>query len=210
MKSNIQNPAAYERATRARIIENAQKTFIKTYDRANEVIIFLMAHEGRDTFLGKMCESLQNFGKLTEKQYESVCKIIDDRAANAEKRAAEIEAKRANSAHVGTVGKKATFRCVVEKVIEFHGESFSYYDSGLTFVYLMRDAAGNRIVYKTKGDFAFKFKESEIDGYMVNYERIYVAEGMTVEFTASVKEHSEYKGERQTAVQRAKVVSLEW
>ena len=86
----IQNEAAYAAAVKRNILENAKKTFRATFERAEEVESFLgkfiiMDNYNRvvgykDGFMGSMASSLATFGKLTQKQYDTVVRIIDEQA----------------------------------------------------------------------------------------------------------------------------------
>lgn len=83
------------------------------------------------------------------------------------------------SCHVGTEGKRETFEVTVERV--------NYFDTafGTKWVLTMRDARGNAIVSKSTS---------------FHRER-----GTKLRFKATIKEHSEFRGELQTIVQRIKV-----
>jgi hypothetical protein len=93
-----------------------------------------------------------------------------------EARLAEIEAQKARSTHIGEIGDRGKFRVKVEKVLTFHGGRF-----GTSYMNLCRDEFGRKVVYKgTKGFEA----------------------GTTVEMIATVKDHGEYQGEKQTYISR--------
>jgi len=84
-----------------------------------------------------------------------------------------------NSQHVGTVGKRATFAVEVDRVAHFE----SMY--GIVWIVTMRDEAGNALVSKSTSFRAERGKKLTIK--------------------ATVKEHSEYRDEKQTVIQRIKV-----
>ena len=79
-----ENPA-YVAAVKANIRNNANKTFLKSYERAEEISDYLekiysdLQNSDRSpvSFLEKLSASLREYGKLSPKQYESVCKVID-------------------------------------------------------------------------------------------------------------------------------------
>lgn len=184
----IENMEAYEAAIKRNIIFNARQTFLKTYERANEVIEFLNI----ETYKAKPFElwqsfasALETYGKLTEKQYLCVCKAIDKRIAKAQEKQVEFDAKKALSNFVGTVGQREKFIVKIEKIITVDCPRFSYYDRDSQEIYLMVDENNNRFIYRTKS-------------------YIEVKEGDTVEMTATMKEHNEYKGEKQNIVSRPK------
>jgi hypothetical protein len=106
--------------------------------------------------------------------------------AQADARAAELEAARiaklAATQYVGTVGERREFTLTVERTVRF--ESYKYGWPAAT-LYLCRDEQGNRVVYKGTGDFLRK--------------------GETGTVTATVKEHTEYRDEKQTVLTRPKL-----
>ena len=133
-----------------------------------------------------MLGAWEKYGKLTEGQYNSVCKIIDNQEVRqAEwkaKREADRTAKNATLEHVGVVGERIQFELTVVAVIEFYHPQFHYNDSGIGHVTIMEDAVGNKVVYMNRLKTADK--------------------GDTVLFMAKVKEHGVRDGAKQTVVQR--------
>lgn len=111
------------------------------------------------------------------------------------KRAAEREAKKAESEHVGTVGKRSEFTATIEAIPSW---DTAY---GTTYCHIMRDEDGNRIVWKASTCF---YLDSE-GGYGRDY---YSEKGAKVRFKATVKEHGERDGEKQTIVTRAKLIEV--
>jgi hypothetical protein len=99
-------------------------------------------------------------------------------------------------------------RVTVDKVLIVDATQFSYYDSSWQYVYLMRDDAGNRIVYKTKSELGFKFKHPKNDVFFM--PELAVMQGCTLYINAGIKAHTEYKGEKQTIITRAKVLGMEY
>lgn len=89
----------------------------------------------------------------------------------------------APSEHIGQVGSRMTFEGMIKSVTTFFRRRVSYYDSGVG--YLTRVSVdGNEVVYF--GQLGEK--------------------GATVKFVATVKEHGEYNGRKQTVVSRPKVI----
>lgn len=83
----------------------------------------------------------------------------------------------------------------------YEGCSYSYYDDGTRHIYTFRDADGNCFVWKT---------QKVIDCYDEQTEEWTDAEvGDTIVMKATVKEHSEYKGTKQTVITRPKVNRIE-
>jgi len=92
-----------------------------------------------------------------------------------------LEAARANSKHIGAVGDKVTLTITIEHIIVIEG----FY--GTTYITIAHDEQGNAITYKGAG-------------------RTIGRKGETLSIKASVKEHTEYNGVKQTAIQRPKVL----
>lgn len=200
----IQNKVAYYEAKQRYIIDNANKTFCRTFERGGEVCHWLWNAEndefwGRNEFVQSLCGALEKFGKLTEGQYNAVCKIIDKAAARQAEWDAKREAKKAeaaaNSNHVGVVGERMQFELTVKAVIEYDRPKFHYHDSGIGFLTIMEDDAGNRVVYMNQ------LSEKGEDDYGCETWRT-ASNGDTVLFMAKVKSHGERDGVKQTIVQR--------
>jgi hypothetical protein len=188
MSSCVENEAAYEAAIVRNIRNNARKTFMKR-DRAAEVVNWIA--DGRSEFAASLWDAYQTYGKLTDKQFAAVLKCIDTAAA----KKAEWEAKRMEVAalgqYVGEAGGKLALENVkVEAVITVAAPRFSYYDRDSQEIYLLRDAAGNRLVFRTKAE-------------------VGIAKGDVVNLTAKVKEHKDFRGEKQTVINRAKFAKVE-
>ena len=78
--SYIEHPAAYEAATKRNIINNATKTFYRTYSDAGDIVQFLVANSERNSFYSNLLGALNTYGKLTEKQVLAVRKSITTQA----------------------------------------------------------------------------------------------------------------------------------
>lgn len=178
----IENHAAYDRAVHRNILNNARKTFMKR-ERAQDVVNWL--HTARGNFASSLLESLNTYGKLTDKQFAAVLRCIEGDAA----RKAEWESKRqeaaAQSLYVGEQGKRIRLENVkVEAVLTVEATRFSYYDRAEQEVYLLRDAEGNRLVWRSK-----------------KYD-VGIGKGDVINLVATVKDHKEFRGERQTMLSR--------
>ena len=112
-----------------------------------------------------------------------------------ERRKAE-EARKAVSQHVGNVGERITATVKLEKRVTYEVPSYMGFGKDTKWIYIFADESGNKIVWKTGKPF-WKIGE---DGYEHP-----VQEGDEVTIKATVKEHGDYKGEKQTEVQRVKV-----
>ena len=85
------------------------------------------------------------------------------------------------SKHVGEVKKREVFTLTYDKVRTFDSEY------GLTYIYNFTDSEGNSLIWFTGNDQDFK-------------------QGEEYSLKATVKEHKEYKGMKQTIITRCKVV----
>lgn len=88
------------------------------------------------------------------------------------------------SEHVGSVGVRTVIRGIVKSVIEFDRQRFHYYDSGVGCITRL-DVDGSDIVY---------------------FGNLGADKGDTVEVKATIKQHGEYKGRKQTVIARPKVL----
>jgi hypothetical protein len=94
-------------------------------------------------------------------------------------------AQESTSQHIGEVGKRMKFVGVVKFIKAFDRPKFHYYDSGVGYLTHV-DVDGSTVVY--------------FGSFGSEYER-----GSAVEFVATVKEHGEYQGVKQTVVNRPKI-----
>lgn len=177
----IRNEVAYEKGIKRSIIANARKTWIANTPRSSEIITALtagFAYGGgyEDNFIGKMAETLDTYGKLTEAQSAAVLKGIDARAA----KRAEWAAEAGKSQHIGTVGEKITLTLTCVHIVSFESQF------GMVYINICKDGAGNTVVYKgnAKG---------------------FPDKGDTATITATVKAHEERNGVKQTAILRPKL-----
>lgn len=193
----IENPAAYDAAVKRRIIANAQITWRKNTERAEEIESVLddgrLYTNGRvsyaEGFMGSMAKAYDTYGKLTPNQCAAILKGIDARAARKAEWADKQAALNASRQHLGETGQKLTLELTIKKVIEIEGMAFSRYDSGLSYLFIMEDADQNVVIYKGRS------------GALMELD-----EGDTVSLTATIKEHGVRNGVKQTIIQRPKKV----
>lgn len=230
----IENPVAYAAAIEARIKRNAAKTrskkwlavegnsrlydwLMQTGEFAEETKCNLRTHEEHmfpDTYhpdgksyeycdgcytvhhplvkgmfsgsfgkvLLEMQEALLEWGGLTDKQTD----LVRNALARAEKWEAERQARYAaqkaedlKGGYVGEVRVRMDFTLTVQHVHSYDT------DFGTTYINVCKDAAGNTVVYKGS------------NGWM---------KGETLTVKATVKEHGERDGVKQTMIQRPKVL----
>lgn len=215
----IENEAAYQAAIHRNIINNAKKTWRKNNaDTCDSIEAFI--NEGRHenkhgyyydaNFVGSLAKAFDIYGKLSDKQCQAVLSSIAKREEKRQAWVKALEEQKARSEYLGVANEKMTGRAFVEAMLLVDAPSYGYYDSSSAYVYIMRDEAGNKIVYKSKSCLAFKFdNKKNTPNYWQNMY-IDVMAGMTIDFTATIKAHTESKGEKQTIVQRVKVSGLEY
>lgn len=120
-----------------------------------------------------------------KRRAEREAKEEAERQAKAAKEAEEA-ARKANSKHVGNIGDKLELEASLEKKAHFDVPSYAGFGTDRMFVYTFRDGNGNALVWKTaKG---------------INFEA-----GDKVTIRGTVKDHSEYKDEKQTVLTRCKI-----
>lgn len=101
------------------------------------------------------------------------------------------------SKHVGTVGAKVSFMATVNLI---GGYETQY---GYMKIYKFTDADGNVFVWKTTGSVG----EERTDNFGRDY--FYKPEnGESVKVSGTIKEHNEYRGEKQTVLTRCKVTLI--
>lgn len=186
----IRDEAAYDAAIQRHIRANARKGREDRWYAADPTradLIQRLCREANGGFLGKMLDSFQEWGSLTDGQERAIRASFEKRDG----KKAEARARDAGSVHVGEVGKRMDLTLTVRSIIEIEGDFYSF---TLT---IFADAAGNVLVYKGK---SLGFFEDE---------RTYchVAGGDTVTLKATVKEHGEREGVKQTIINRPKLVS---
>jgi len=93
------------------------------------------------------------------------------------------EVARLTSKHIGAVGDKVTLTITVERIVVLKSEFY-----GDNYITIATDEQGNTIVYKGRTDIGGK--------------------GDTCTIKASVKDHTEYNGVKQTLIQRPKVLEV--
>lgn len=124
-------------------------------------------------------------------EQERIAKEREEREAAEEKARAEAEAARkAISQYVGEIGKKVELQVTFEYEAEYETRF------GWTSVYGFKDANGNKIVWKTSSVPMVLDK----DGNDVT-----IGKGDKVTIKGTVKEHSEYREEKQTILTRCKL-----
>lgn len=196
----IIDPAKYEAAIARNIANNRRKggyaRFAEAFHDADILIDFVecrvsdaqVAHFARTghgkedaSFIDACWAGIQTFGGLTEKQALAVRSII---AKNAERKA-QYRAEALTKVHVGTVGERRDFDLTVKFTTSYDTQF------GTTWVFVMEDAEGNVVVYKGSA-------------WLYNAAKNMVEKGDTVSLKATIKEHGERDGVKQTIIARPK------
>jgi hypothetical protein len=195
----IENEARYEAAIQRNIRANANKTrhakWIGTADgkRADDFLfrcgefadvsstVYLNAlHPVVKASLGDFYEAMRDnvneWGGLTEAQTRAVLGMI----ARAEARVAGFAAKRAEEAAgsnwIGTVGERCDFTVTIRHIVEMEGQF------GTSYLHILNDAQGNVVIYKGT--------------------KLLGGKSETLTVKATVKEHGERDGVKQTKIAR--------
>lgn len=108
--------------------------------------------------------------------------------AEREAKEARIKAEKAISQHVGTVGDKVEFKGSYVRTGSWEQKSFSGYGMETMYIHTFKDADGNVFTWKTQRGLAFEYGEN-------------------VNVKGTVKEHTEYKDEKQTMLTRCKITA---
>lgn len=105
---------------------------------------------------------------------------------------ARIKAQKAISQYVGEIGQRITVKGTFVKTAWFNVQSFSGFGEDTMYIHTFKDADGNVLVWKTGRGL------SDID----------LSYGEMVEIKGTVKQHSEYKDEKQTVLTRCKITKM--
>lgn len=137
------------------------------------------AHEREENIVADIVGKVVQYGSVSDRQADFLAKLVNvDIPQRAARKAARAE-QNARSEHVGTVGERRDFDLTVRFVTSVETRF------GVMWITSMTDADDNIVIYK---------------GQSLGVER-----GATVKMAATVKEHGEYKGAKQTIVARPKV-----
>ena len=194
------DPAAYAAAIKRNIAINrrigGERKFRAAFDDADAIIDFVetrvsdeqvshyarTGHSKKDAgFIDACWAGIQTFGGLTEKQGLAVRNIIVKDA----ERKAQYRAESLTKVHVGTVGERRDFELTVKFVTSFETQF------GITNVIIMEDVDGNVVVYKGAGS-------------LYNAAGRDAIKGDKVVVKATIKEHGERDGVKQTMIARPK------
>lgn len=142
---------------------------------------------------------INNVGDYWFSDYTEIVEMVKEL-----KRAKELEGKPV-SEYVGNIGDK------VEMELTFNGSAHFDTAYGTTYIHRFLDSEGNVLVWRTGNDLTweeegtrdnFTYVDADRRKYILcrNYEK-----GDKVAIKGTIKEHSEYRGEKQTSLTRCKV-----
>lgn len=114
------------------------------------------------------------------------------------KREAEIAAAKAVSQYVGNVGDRVELTLTLAYTARWEVRSF-YGGTDTMQMHILKDADGNTFTWKTQNGLCVALGN---DQYKV------AEKGDTVKIKGTIKDHSEYKDEKQTVLTRCKVVDI--
>ena len=116
--------------------------------------------------------------KKTTKLWERTCKVSEFEEP--------IELEQKPSSFVSHVGRRIEMTCKIKKIRTFEKQRFHYYDSSIGYMTIM-DFDGNVVIYWGK------FEEAN--------------EGDIITIRATIKDHNEKDGVKQTFVNRPKLIT---
>lgn len=106
--------------------------------------------------------------------------------------------------YIGTIGDRITADVKIVSIFEYQDYKFSYYGA-TRYIYTMRDDAGNVLVYKSGAYLTIKPGDKDRWGNPIETG---IRRGDKISISGTVKDHSEYKGTKQTVLQRVRVKAL--
>ena len=108
---------------------------------------------------------------------------------------ARIAAEKAQSNYIGKAGDK------IEAIVTFKFEASFDTQYGTMFIYSFKDEVGNTLVWKTSSVMM-------LDGFDRNGNNRFVNKGDQIRIKATIKDHSEYRDEKQTILTRVKITEM--
>lgn len=136
---------------------------------------------GTETFIQSLLRQAEEKAQWSEGQIRALQTYREK--TEARRKAAAV------SQFIGTIGERLKLAVTVERVSSYEREVYGSHYGATEWVYVstLRDAAGNALVVKSP--------------------RFHPAEGASIEVSGTVKEHSIYRDERQTRLERVKLLS---
>lgn len=148
--------------------------------RFNNILIWHFDHE--QTQFPTVKISIEDVG---EKNIVDCWKLDEFEAPIKVKEILKQNAPKTKSEHVGSVGDKIDIIATLIKHFTYETH-FTYYGE-LNFIYKFSDESGNTIIWKTAKS---------------------IEDGKTYRIKGTIKEHSEYEGDKQTVLTRCKITEM--
>lgn len=133
-----------------------------------------------------------------KRRAEEETRRIQQEKEEAERKAEEerIKAEKAISQHFGSIGDKVDLKVKFHHVAWFEIKSFRGYGYDTMYIYTFKTEEGNTIIWKTTKGLGRWNDDNEWEG---------LEEGQEVQIKGTIKEHSEYDGEKQTVLTRCRI-----
>ena len=173
-----------------RNMKRAEREALWAAERAARATVFAVEHADlikraepfteTNNFVKDVMKRGLTGGFMSDRALEAVIRVVSDLEAQI--------VRRANSKHTGTVGKRQAFTATVVRVASFERPRFNSFGMETVWIISMTDADGNTLVSKSPAFHAEK--------------------GETLKFKATVKAHDEFRGERQTVIQRVAATEI--
>lgn len=146
-------------------------------------------------------ERAKREAKVAEEQAKREAERKAQEQREAEERArreAEIAAQKANSQYVGNIGDRVELTLTLAYTAYWEVRSF-YGGTETMHMHIFKDADDNTFTWKTSNGVCMP----QADGQYKVAEK-----GDTVVLKGTIKDHSEYKGEKQTVLTRCKITDI--
>lgn len=151
--------------------------------------VLAIVREMDDQFINEIIDQCIERASISPKQIELV-----------HKRKAELDRK-AGSTYVGTIGERREFTVTLQMIRSFRSR-FGYREV-TNYLHIMRDADGHTIKYMGSNVLAnVQYVYPEGQRYRGDEPTLVFDKNEVFKFVATVKEHTEYQGEKQTVVAR--------
>lgn len=137
--------------------------------------------------------------EIAQREAERKAKEEAEAKERAEREARE-RAEKAISQYRGEAGEKIDETVTYLFTAHFEVKSFAGFGTETMYLHGFRDDNGNKLIWKTSNE---NFRYKKIEGTAV-WDRV-VEEGTRVHLKGTIKEHNEYKEEKQTILTRCKI-----
>lgn len=183
--SQAKRDANREEKRQARLAEiDAQRNARRAQFLSENAEVLRVAESLNDSFINTMVQQCVERAAISPAQIELIHKKVAENA------------RRAGAQYIGAIGERREFACTLQKFQKWESQKYGF---GPTYFHIMRDADGNTIVYKgSKCLGGVRWEGEYSDRYPV------VDSTEILRFVATVAEHSNYNGEKQTIVSRPK------